>query len=398
MADCSKHPLYRAIQQSMVDILQVVVYDKVKDEMFAEELITLEQFEEYDGLANKDAVRKMTMKVMRSVTNCNQFLQILQDMPQQQYKDLATRITDRCDRNNQKATDDILSWSVAGPITSQDKLEEVYDFAKELTDDLLRQKEIKPIVEAMQLKRKAGKAFTEFLLYLIQLFIKAIDKKVITLKNSLEQSTLSELKDLYLLLFDAQNKFDDNIDQTLSNEMITWVVRQAMKVKKIINGLQKKDWLRWFRSARNISALIPILENITTVVEQIMYIDCRPFTELLGDVTALKASLIDIEKRILKLEYAGFTGTALFAIGSVACFIVGIVFLATPAAPAGLPFVIAGGAGIGFSIATGGGISFGKYVAQKHLKREKEKGHGGTFKLESPTEWRSLLQSPVTEA
>lgn len=216
---------------------------------------------------------------------------------------------------------------------------------------------------------------------------------MITLKNSLEQSTLSELKDIFLLLLDAQNKFDDNKDQILPNEKIALIVRHAIKVKDIINGLQKKDWLRWFRSAKNISALIPILKNVTTVVERIKHIDCRPFTELLGDVAVLKASLIDIEKRILNLEYAGFTGTALFALGSVACFIVGIVFLATPAAPAGLPFVIAGGAGIGLSIATGVGTCFGKCVAQKHLKRIIEKGHGDTFNLESPTEWLSSLKS-----
>ena len=172
MADCSRDPLYSAIQQNMEDIIQVVMYDEVKDKMFAKQLITLEQFEEYDGLANKDAVRKMTMKVMHSVTNCNQFLQILQEMPQRQYKDLATQITDRHNRNNHNATYDILPWSTAAQqvhlqIVSQDQLMEVFDYGKELTDNLLRQEDMKPLVEAMQLQRKAGKAFTEFLLYLI---------------------------------------------------------------------------------------------------------------------------------------------------------------------------------------------------------------------------------------
>ena len=105
MADHSRHPLYRAIQQSMVSITKVVEYNEVKDQMFAEDLVTRGDLDEYDKLTNAEAVRRMTRKVMSSITGCEKFLEILQEMEQQQYEELAQLITDKYEQNMQNTTD-----------------------------------------------------------------------------------------------------------------------------------------------------------------------------------------------------------------------------------------------------------------------------------------------------
>ena len=86
MADHSRHPLYSAIQQSMVSITKVVQYDEVKDQMFAEDLVTSGDLDEYDKLTNAEAVRRMTRKVMSSITGCEKFLEILQEMDNKSMK------------------------------------------------------------------------------------------------------------------------------------------------------------------------------------------------------------------------------------------------------------------------------------------------------------------------
>lgn len=80
----------------MVNITQRVVYNEVKDQLFAEELITLEDLDEYDKLTNAEAVRKMTRKVMHSITLCEKFLKILEEMQQQPYQELAEIINEKC--------------------------------------------------------------------------------------------------------------------------------------------------------------------------------------------------------------------------------------------------------------------------------------------------------------
>ena len=358
MSDHSRHPLHRAIQQSMESIAQIVVYNEVKYKLLSKELITMEDIDEYDRLTNIEAVLKVTRKVMRSIAGCQEFLKILQEMSQQQYTELATIITNKCDQNGQSTPEgtnaaQYTAMSLQQPIGSQHhslsqeqvnsalqiipqaEVDEMLEEGKTLIDTLLR-KEVKmsQIIKTMQLKRNAGKSFTEFLMYIIKLFQKAIENKTITLTNSTRQSVVGELNDSFLILYRVRRDFCDTADDVTSlDDSIALVVTRAIKVKDVIKNLQKKHWLRWCRSTKNISTLVPIFEKIIQVIKGIKCIDCRPFRELLGDVAALKASLGDIEKRVFALETVGLSATILFAIGGVTCLIVGGILLFSPAAP-----------------------------------------------------------------
>ena len=67
---------------------------------------------------------------------------------------------------------------------------------KALIETILNQPktEMKPIVDAIQLKTNVAKSFTEFLLYVIKLFQEAIERKLLPLSISVRQSIMSELQ------------------------------------------------------------------------------------------------------------------------------------------------------------------------------------------------------------
>ena len=99
MSGHSKHPCYRAIQQSIERITQILIYDDVKCKLLTKELLTMDDVDEYDRLPNREAVLKMTSKVMHSIKDCKKFLIVLQEMPQEQYVELAKSIADKCEQN-----------------------------------------------------------------------------------------------------------------------------------------------------------------------------------------------------------------------------------------------------------------------------------------------------------
>ena len=231
---------------------------------------------------------------------------------------------------------------------------------------------IRSIAEAMQLKKNVAKSFTEFLLYIIKLFLNAIEDGTITMKNSVRQSITQELSHNSLTLRHVRKDFCGAKDNSSLDDSVAIVIGCATKVRDVIKSLQKKHWLRWFRSAKNISALMPIFEKITKVVSIVQSIECKTFSELLGDVADLQASLVDIEQRLQCIHSGGMMASAIIGIGGVICMIVGGILLATPA---GVPLLAVGGAGVGISIATGGGTLLYSCIAEKYLDYAKGKGN-----------------------
>ena len=78
-------------------------------------------------------------------------------------------------------------------IIPENEVEEMLQEGRGLIDTLLRQEgKMASLVQAMQLKRRISKSFTEFLLYVIKLFQNAIENKTITLKASVRESIKSK--------------------------------------------------------------------------------------------------------------------------------------------------------------------------------------------------------------
>ena len=106
-----------------------------------------------------------------------------------------------------------------------------------------------------------SKFFTEFLLYNIKLFLSAIEDGTITMKNSVRQSTIQELSHNSLTLHRILKDFCSTKDNSSLDDSVAIVIGCATKVRDVIKSLQKKHWLRWFRLAKTISALMPIFEK-----------------------------------------------------------------------------------------------------------------------------------------
>ena len=257
-------------------------------------------------------------------------------------------------------------------IVDRQEVSKILQDGKDKIEAILKQPEpeIQSIVDPL-LKNNVGKNFTEFLLYIIKLFQNAVRNNTITMKNSVQESIMSELDHNYVVLMRVHEDFCSPEGQKRTDHSVAIVVGCATKVTDVIKSLQKKQWLRWFRPAKNISALVPIFVRITEVVRDVQCIECKTFSELLGDVAALQDSLIDIEKRLLIVQGTGLSASVLIGIGSIICMIVGGILLATPA---GLPLLAVGGVGVGVSIATGGSTAFCSYMAAKRLDGAKDKG------------------------
>ena len=268
MVDHRRDPLYRAIQQSMVNITQMVIYDEVKDSIFAKELITLEDLDKFNNIgSNAEAVRQMIMKVMSSTADCKRFLEALQKMPQRKYQELAeiidnrkkdiegscvTQYTSQVVAVAQEKVEYSSDHPVGDPsdkfqVISQDQVSKMLQESKECAETLLKQKpEMMSLMKAIPLKQSAGKSFTEFSLYINKLFRKAIEKKHIRLKKkSVRESILFQLKEYFLYLKSMHTNFcrDDSTEAQIE-ESLAIVVIQSSKTLDILRSIQKPKFFR----------------------------------------------------------------------------------------------------------------------------------------------------------
>ena len=364
--DLTSHPLYIAIQESMVDITQRVNSNDIMDHLVAARVLTMHDLEEYAKLTNKSAVMKIMMRVMSSIEGCNKFLKILQEQSELpvQYEELSEIITARlntteCSHITQYTnqvqpthadvgeSDTDVNYNVICPKATEEILQE----SQEVMNTLLKQNpKMMSIVNIISAKKNTGKSFIEFLLYIIKLFLNAIDDSTVYLKQSVKQSVKFQLKGCFVTLRYTYRIFCCNEEHAEHiKESLTIVALQSEKTLDIIKSIQKPCWLKFSQSAKTISALLPIFEKITRVVQGINNITadaCVAYSKLLGSVEDLKANLVKIKSVLSKakaIQTVGLSTALIFAVGGVTCVIVGGILLITPAAPVGLPLVTAGG-------------------------------------------------------
>ena len=362
----TNHPLYIAIQESMVDITQRVNSNDIMDHLVAARVLTMHDLEEYAKLTNKSAVMKIMVRVLSSIEGCNKFLKILQEQSELpvQYEELSKIITARLNTtecsyitqytNQVQPThadvgesDTDVNYNVICPKATEEILQE----SQEVMNTLLKQNpKMMSIVNIISAKKNTGKSFIEFLLYIIKLFLNAIDDSTVYLKQSVKQSVKFQLKGCFVTLRYTYRIFCCNKEHAEHiKESLTIVALQSEKTLDIIKSIQKPCWLKFSQSAKTISALLPIFEKITRVVQGINNITadaCVAYSKLLGSVEDLKANLVKIKSVLSKakaIQTVGLSTALIFAVGGVTCVIVGGILLITPAAPAGLPLVTAGG-------------------------------------------------------
>ena len=270
-------------------------------------------------------------------------------------------------------------------VISQDQVSKMLQEGKECAETLLKQKpEMMSLMKAIPLKQSAGKSFTEFSLYINKLFRKAIEKKHIRLKKkSVRESIIFQLKEYFLYLKSMHTNFcrDDNTEAQIE-ESLTIVVIQSSKTLDILRSIQKT---KSCQSALIISALLPIFEKITEVVQVVSEINeeiadtCTTFCKLLGSVEDLKDSLVDFEDKLSKtIDTVGYSGALIFAVGGITCLIVGAILLITPAAPVGVPIMLGGGLATATSLLLVCGTPAFDHIIVNHIGNSVEETHKKT--------------------
>ena len=395
MGDQKRHPKYRAIQQSMESIVEMVSYNDVKDKVFSKELLLPEDLDQYDKLTNAEAVRRMTRKLMLSFTGCEEFLKILQEMTPPQYNELAKIIDEKYEQikaedsskmqhQNQLEIQEIehsFEQQVENAIQSipqmaTDQVKEMLEESQEIVDTILEQDvDMAAIINAMRAQKIAGKIFTELLICTIRMFRTAIKNDVICLKKS-RQPIIQQLHKSFVTLKCTHKDFCGTIeDKAVLDNSIAVVVLHSNKILAVVKSMQKVYWLKCSQSAQTISALLPIYEKITKVVEGIKEINCKPFVELLGNVNDLKDSLAKIENILfLTTEIVGLSTSFIFATAGAACMLAGVILLITPAAPVGLPLVLTGGVVTVMSLVPLLGSQPFYFITITHFAKSKKEG------------------------
>ena len=213
---------------------------------------------------------------------------------------------------------------------SKDEIDKILEHGSTLTN----QPELKSIVDNIQLEETTDKikSLTNFWLWFEKLLLEVAESKAIIMRNSLTQSIMTNLKLIDKVLVYVQRKFcnsqdtapvDDSETPIDDSQAIDLLAGCAARVGDVIKSLQKKHWLRWYQSAKNISALIPIFKSVNKEVKKIKFKDSRLFCYFfIGCVENSEIYLGDIKNRILFVTVTGIIGgfvlSPFTAVGAVA--------------------------------------------------------------------------------
>lgn len=203
------------------------------------------------------------------------------------------------------------------------------------------------------------------------------------MKKSVKEANIHQLNECFLILKSVHRNFcstdDSEEDAICINESLTIVLLRSLKTLDIIKSIQKTYWLKFTQSAKTISALLPIFEKITEVVQNVSELNeevvkgCRSFSELLGSVADLRASLVNIKCTLVHtINNFGLSTTLIFAIAGVTCLLVGGILIVTPA---GIPLLVIGGVTLVASHALSYGTKTCCYITVKQLCNSEKEGY-----------------------
>ena len=235
MADHKRHPWYRTIRQSMESIIQYVEYKEVKFKLISQELMEPEDIEEYDKLESKDAVTKITTKVLRSIPDCEKFVKVLKEMPRPRYKILTDLIDRKYEENNTTTQDSSTTPQRNLVVTIQRRLPE------------------SSCEEDAQSTVVAEESFAQVLMKSTKMFRKAIEDNKIRLKKSVGQPIIHKLSKYYMDLTNAHHTICSTEKGTrMFKNAVATVILHAQEILLVIKNTLTIKWPRLSESAGDV--------------------------------------------------------------------------------------------------------------------------------------------------
>lgn len=148
------------------------------------------------------------------------------------------------------------------------------------------------------LKADIGETFTELLIHLCVLLLKAIDDQTVNLVRNCKghkQNIIRELAASIMILMNIKEKFcSEHIDQEekddfLQHALLPILLSRANEIVDIIRNTWQPFWKRL--SSQNLSTLLSMYDELAQAVKGIEDIEHRPFCKLISDIQQLKACL-----------------------------------------------------------------------------------------------------------
>lgn len=203
-------------------------------------------------------------------------------------------------------------------------ISEVLDYIYRRIHSVEQQTITEEQVRTTKLKTYIGKAFTEFLVHLCILLLKAIDDETVNLvKSSTEnkQYIIRELAASTTILMTIMEKFcKEQNNDFIQYALLPIVLTRANRIAMIIRNISQPFWKRL--SSHNMNALLSMYDKITQVVKWIEDIDHRPFCKLLGDIQQLKACLDNVDTISQRMFNSQLTLCISLGADETICFIV----------------------------------------------------------------------------
>ena len=344
------HAHSKALHHCMHDIIHTVIFTDVALKLYGKDIITLNEYERLPRLDNREAIEQVVNNIIYSSdSDYIKFLEVLTRTEKPQYTELRDKITAEYERLQGESEIDLvrtppvvhtpLSMSTSSCTGDRD----TFTSATESTTSTV----FEPIAIISRFTQKTiiGKTFTEFLIYLCKLFLKAINNGAVHLAKNAEehrQYITNEVSGSITILNGIKEKFSNVNNNEQEDDLVQYALMPILVVRasRIVDVIRQPFW-EW--PANNMDTLLSLCDGMVKVVKGTRDIDNTSFCQLIAHIQQLSACLDNTDAMLQKMFNSQIVLTFTLGAGAAICFILGVALTCTPAAAATVPLMVAGG-------------------------------------------------------
>ena len=350
------HPHSKALYHCIDDIIRVVQFTDVALKLYEKNIISLDEYERLHKLpGHENAIEKVVNKMIYSAdsySNYTRFLEVLTKMSteQPQYAELRDNITAEHERLQnefeivQVRTPPIIHSPLTSSLSYGGDIDTISTASIESMAGMIVNYEPTAMISKFNQKTIIGKTFTEYLIYLCKLFLKAIDNGAVRLVRDAEQHKeyiKNEVAGSITILNGIMEKFS-SADKEQEDDLLQYALIPILLVRasRIVDIIRQPFWV-W--PASNMNILLSLCDGMVEVVKGTRDIDHTSFCQLIGHIQQLRGCLDSADAMLQRMFKSQLILTITLGAGAVICFILGAAFMCTPLNAASVPLLVAGG-------------------------------------------------------
>ena len=348
------HPHNKALYHCIDDIIRVVQFTDVA--LYEKNIISLDEYNSFHKLpGHENAIEKVVNKMTYSAdsySDYTRFLEVLTKMAteQPQYAELRDKITAEYERLQnefeivQVRMPPIIHSPLISSLSYGGDIDTISTASKEGTAGMIVNYEPTAMISKFNQKIIIGKTFTEYLIHLCKLFLKAIKYGAVRLVRDAEQHKeyiKNEVAGSITILNGIMEKFS-SADKEQEDDLLQYALIPILLVRasRIVDIIRQPFWV-W--PASNMNILLSLCDGMVEVVKGTRDIDHTSFCQLIGHIQQLRACLDNADAMLQRMFKSQLILTITLGAGAVICFILGAAFTFTPLNAACVPLLVAGG-------------------------------------------------------